>query len=237
MASTPHRSIGQAPPAATTASRRAQAPAAPAATKTDRALEDKMLAFAGDPERVEALRKTRDFKRSWLELAEALTQLREREAWRRWGHVSFEEYCRRELHLKPTTAAKLVGSYAFLRSNEPRVIERTRSDDLRAPVPSLQAVDFVARAAERGAADSTTMREIRRAAFDEGAEAPLLSRRYREVAFPVDEGERGDRLRSQLVSTARRLASLIAEPDAPLPRGVATAVEESLGQLLGALDA
>jgi hypothetical protein len=57
------------------------------------------------------------------------------------------------------------------------------------------------------------------------------------VAFPVDDSERRDKLRSQLNSTARRLAGLLAEPDAPIPHHVAIAVEESLGQLLDALDA
>ena len=35
---------------------------------------------------------------------------------------------------------------------------------------------------------------------------------------------------------AKRLANLIAEPDAPVPHDVAVAVEESLGRLLDALD-
>jgi hypothetical protein len=205
-------------------------------TKTDREMEDTMLAVADDPERVDVLAKARHFKRSWIELAEALCRVYERESWVQWGFAGFEEYCRKELHLKKATVAKLLGSYRFLQARAPRVLERTQSEPT-APVPSWQAVDFVARATERGAVDDDTMEEIERAAFDEGADAPLLSRRFKEVAFPVNEAERGEKLRQQLAGAARRLANLIAEPDAPVPHEVAVAVEESLGRLLDALDA
>lgn len=205
-------------------------------TKTDRVMEDAMLSVADDPERVDVLDKARQFKRTWIELGEALTGVYERESWLRWGFASFDDYCRKELHLKKGTVSKLLGSYRFMQTSAPRMLERSLRDP-EAPVPSLQAVDFMARAAERGAVDEDTMEEIQKAVFDEGADAPVLSRRFKEVAFPVDEGERKDKLRGQLANTARRLASLLAEPDAPVPHEIAIAVEESLGQLLDALDA
>jgi hypothetical protein len=123
-----------------------------------------------------------------------------------------------------------------MQTTAPRVLERSLREP-GAPVPSLQAVDFMARATERGAADDEIMEEMQRAVFEEGADAPALSRRFKEIAFPVDEGERRDKLRGQLVNAARRLASLLADPDAPVPHDVAITAEESLGQLLDALDA
>lgn len=204
-------------------------------TKTDRALEDRMLAFAGDSERVDVLARARSFKRSWIELAEALVLVNDRASWQRWGFESFEAYCKGELHLTPSTAAKLLGSFRFLRANAPRVITRAQEQPA-APVPSLSAVDFVARATDRGAANKTVLGEIRRAAFDEGLEAPALSRRFREVAFPVSDEESSDRLRRQIAAAARRLAQLVAEPGAQVPRRVASSVEEAVGQLLESLE-
>jgi hypothetical protein len=204
-------------------------------TKTDRALEDRMLAFAGDGERVEVLARARTFKRSWIELAESLSRVYERSSWERWGYESFDAYCKAELHVTPATAAKLLGSFRFLRASAPRVIARAQEEPA-APVPSIAAVDFVARATERGAADKSVLSEIRRAAFDEGIEAPSLSRRFREVAFPMSDEESGDRLKRQIASCGRRLAQLVAEPGAPVPRRVASAVEEAVGQLLESLE-
>lgn len=194
-----------------------------------------MRAVSGDEERADVLAKARAFKRSWIELAEALARTHERESWQRWGYSDFETYCRRELHITPSTAQKLLGSYRFLRSREPAVLERAASDP-QAPVPSPQAVDFVAKATERGAADEDTMSEIRRAAFDDGVSAPSLTRRYKEVAFPVSEEERKTKVRTQIASAARRLADLLADPDAPVPHAVAAATEEAIGDLLASLE-
>lgn len=203
-------------------------------TKTDRDMEDAMLAVADDPERVDVLDKARHFKATWIDLAEALTGVYERESWVRWGFDSFEDYCRKELHIKKGTVAKLLGSFRFMRGAAPKMLERRMEPDYA--IPSLQAVDFAARAHERGAADEDTLEEINRAVFEDGSDAGALSRRFKEVAFPVDDSERRDRLRTQLTNAARRLAGLIAEPDAPVPHNLAMAVEETLGQLLDALD-
>ncbi len=206
-----------------------------ARTKTDREMEARMEAVSGDPERVDVLAKARSFKRSWIDLAEALARTHDRESWSRWGFADFETYCRRELHITAATAQKLLGSYRFLRKSEPKVIERAARDP-EAPIPSPQAVDFVARATERAAADDDTMTEIRRAAFDEGASAPSLSRRYKEVAFPVSDEERRSKVRQQITQAARRLADLLADADAPIPHEVAAATEEAIGDLLTALE-
>jgi hypothetical protein len=205
-------------------------------TKTDRQMEDRMLAVQSDPERADTLAKARAFKRTWLELAEALTRVQHAGSWERWGYDSFDAYCRKELHLRSSTVAKLLGSYRFLESSAPRVLERARSS-AQAPVPSLAAVEFVSKAADRGAADEETMEEIKTVAFDEGAEPALLSRRFKEVAFPEDAEGRAERLRAQIVQTARRLAGLIAEDGAPVGKKLAIKVEETVGELLAAIDA
>src|SRR5882757_8581795 len=131
-------------------------------TKTDRQMEDRMLAVANDPERADTLQKARAFKRTWLELAEALSRATEKQLWEKWGFSDFDQYCRKELHLRSSTVAKLLGSYRFLETSAPRVIERARGDYFEAPIPSLPAVEFVQRATEKGAADEETLRSIHR---------------------------------------------------------------------------
>jgi hypothetical protein len=204
-------------------------------TKTDRAMEDRMVAVADDPERAETLARARNFKRTWLELADALARVQKAGSWTRWGFDSFDAYCRRELHLKQSTVAKLLGSFRFLETSAPRVLERARNQP-EAPVPSIAAVEFVQKATDRGAADEETLQTIRRAAFDDADDAPLLTRKFREVAFPEADDERAGRLRGQIAGAARRLSALIAEEDAPLPRKLAIRLEETLGELLAALD-
>ncbi|HUQ04251.1 MAG TPA: hypothetical protein VM261_17250, partial [Kofleriaceae bacterium] len=129
-------------------------------TKTDRAMEDQLLAVANDPERADTLAKARAFKRTWIELADALARVQKQTSWERWGFTDFDAYCRKELHLRQSTVAKLLGSFRFLESAAPKVLERARTQP-NAPVPSLAAVQFVEKATERGAADDETMQTIR----------------------------------------------------------------------------
>src|SRR5882757_2941267 len=129
-------------------------------TKTDRQMEDRMLAVANDPERADTLQKARAFKRTWLELAEALSRAHNKQLWEKWGFSDFDAYCRKELHLRASTVAKLLGSYRFLETSAPRVIERARDDHYEAPIPNLATVEFVKKATERNAADPETMETI-----------------------------------------------------------------------------
>lgn len=206
-------------------------------TKTDRQMEDRMLAVADDPVRADTLAKARAFKRTWLELAEALSRCHDKRLWEKWGFTDFDAYCRKELHLRGSTVAKLLGSYRFLETSAPKVIERARhSEDLSSPIPSLATVDFVQRAIEHGAADAETIQSIQRVAFEEGAEAPVLKSKFGELAFPITERERREKLRASIAGAARRLSSLIAESGAPVPKQLAVRVEETIGELLEAIE-
>jgi hypothetical protein len=205
-------------------------------TKTDRQMEDRLHAVADDPVRADTLQKARAFKRTWLELAEALSRANDKRLWDKWGFEDFDAYCRKELHLRSSTVAKLLGSYRFLETSAPRVIERARSDRFEAPIPSLPVVEFVQRATETGAADAETLRSIHRVAFEEGADAPVLNRQFGKVAFPQTDHDRRDKLRGSIAQAARRLSSLLAEEGAPVPRPIAIKLEETIGELLEAIE-
>jgi hypothetical protein len=208
-------------------------------TKTDRQMEDRMLAVASDPVRADTLGKARAFKRTWLELAQALTAVTNARSWEAWGFPDFDAYCRQELHLRGSTVAKLLGSYRFLETSAPRVLERARTSipsEMNAPIPTMNAVEFVQRATERAAADPETLETIQRVAFDEGVDAPLLARRFRDVAFPETDREKREKLRGSIAQTARRLSSLIAETDSPVPKKLAIRVEELVGELLESIE-
>lgn len=208
-------------------------------TKTERQMEEHMLAVAHDPLRADTLGKARAFKRTWLELAEALTKVQAQAAFENWGYPDFDAYCRKELHLRASTVAKLLGSYRFLETSAPRVIERARNtapSELTSPIPSLPTVEFVQKAHERGAADQETLDTITREAFDEGLDAPLLARKFKDVAFPETDRDRREKLRAAITQAARRLTTLLAEDGSPVPKKLAISVEEKVGELLEAIE-
>ena len=205
-------------------------------TKTDRMMEDRMMAVSSDPERADTLQKARSFKRTWLELAEALSRVSEKRLWEKWGFSDFDAYCRKELHLRSATVAKLLGSYRFLETSAPKVIERARTDHFEAPIPSIATVEFVQKATAEGHADEETLRTIHHSAFEEGLEKPMLARKFGELVFPQTDRDKREKMRAQLAQTARRLSSLLAEDGSPVPKQLAVRVEETIGELLEAIE-
>lgn len=201
-------------------------------TKTDEELERAEVEAADDPERQEALRRTRRFKASWIELAEILAEVRRNSSWKRWGHDSFESYTRRELKLRAATVDKLLGSFAFLRKRAPSVLER---DGTTMPIPTYQSVDFLRRASEEGQAPEETVEEIFHKVIDEGIPAGTLAREYGETVFPIGDTERKDRDTAAVRNVAKRLSELLAETKA-VPRALASEAREVLARVLEATE-
>jgi hypothetical protein len=202
-----------------------------ARTKTEAALAEAERAHADDPERAELIARARRFKASWVDLAEALSEARRSGRWKAWGHPSFEDYTKRELHLRAETVEKLTGSYAFLSRRAPEVLAR---DGVGSPIPTWQAVDFLRRAEEQEGAPDEAVAEIRRRVLDDAAPLPALARKYREVVFPLDADERRAKDTTALRSAARRLHDLLDGSEAA-PKRLAAEVRAALTRLIEAL--
>lgn len=201
-----------------------------ARTKVDAELEAAELEHQDDPERAELLRRTRRFKSSWIELAEGLTRAQREGSWKRWGYESFDDYAKGELHLRPDTVQKLVGSFTFLKKSAPEILER---GDVRA-IPSYQAVDFLRRAESQERAPTEAVEEIRRKVLEEGVSLPTVSKKFSDVVFPLDAKTKRQRDAAGVKNVATRLKELLGETRA-VPRALADEVAESLERLLGAL--
>jgi hypothetical protein len=202
-------------------------------TKVDAELEAAAQEHEDDPERAELIHRARRFKASWIELAEALTDVRRHGQWKRWGYGSFEDYARQELHLKPETVDKLTGSFQFLKSKAPDVLRR---DGVAAPIPSYQSIDFLRRAEEsEEPPDSGVMEALRKRVIEEGAPAAQVTREFKAQVFPIDEATKKQRDAASLKNVAKRLHDLLNETRA-VPRRLALEVAASVGQLLEALE-
>ncbi|MFO0679865.1 MAG: hypothetical protein U0169_25300 [Polyangiaceae bacterium] len=200
-------------------------------TKVDSELESKASAIHDDPERVEVIARARRFKASWIELAEALTRVRRSNQWKEWGYETFEDYGKKELHLRAETMSKLTGSYMFLQKKAPHVLER---DGVNERIPSYQAVDFLRRAEEREDAPVDTVREIRHRVLEEAAPMPTVAKEYKDSVFPIDAKERKSKDKIAIRNVAGRLREIVASTRA-VPRALSDEVAEILGRLLEAV--
>lgn len=203
-------------------------------TSVDRALAALEEQHADDPERATVLRLTRRFKSSWLELGEALTEVKRSRAWERWGYDAFEAYAKSELKLRADTVEKLTASFLFLHKRAPEVLRR---DPLEA-VPSYHAIDYLRRAEEKAAGDESIPREAlvdaRRQILEEGAPLAKVARLYNDTLFPVSEGDRREANRRAMKQAASKLRDLLTASEA-VPKRLASTVGDALEELLSEL--
>lgn len=161
--------------------------------------------------RFEVLEVARRFKTSWVELGGKLYEVRRKKLYEEWGYGKFDEYCDREIRIKPRTATKLTTSYAFLKNEEPSVLKR---DGVVRPVPDVQVVDMLRRAREKQALPEREYSRIREMAFND---APLADvRTEMKQHLPPREAPSKMQVIKQLLGQARQLADgLAAVPGIP----------------------
>jgi hypothetical protein len=204
----------------------------------------------GDAQRLEVVRRTQKFKRSWIELAEALTKVRASKGYARWGFEDFYDYCSRELTLKRATVDKLTISYNTIQTHAPEVLEW---DGVAKAIPSYDAVDYFSRAVgppaneldelesdgepkkgkPRGAPaprDPELVREMKSAVFDEGQPVAELRKRFDSVLHPRPKGAERLEVLTKASACARKLAELLPDIDG-LPEKRVRKLEEELGAL------
>jgi hypothetical protein len=200
-------------------------------TNVDRALAALEEQHADDPERATMLRLTRRFKASWLELGEALTEVKRNKTWERWGYDSFESYTKKELKLRLDTVEKLTGGYMFLHKRAPEVLRR---DPLEA-LPTMKAIDFLRRVEEKAAEDNSipeeTLVDVRKQILEENVPVAKVARLYNDTLFPVSEHQKREANRKAIKQTATKLRELLADSPAVSKR-VASKVGEALDELL-----
>jgi hypothetical protein len=207
---------------------------------TARQLDDRatMLAQQGaDPLRLEMVRLARSFKRSWLEMAEALVRLRDSRAYEGWGYDDLYAYCADELFIKKRTVEKLTGSYVALERHAPAALHG--HDHAQVQMPSWDALDYYARAVGEGEspgasppphASPDVLDELKQAVFDEGAPISTLRRRFHSVLYAKSADQQELEALESAVAAARRLASLL-----PAINGLSAARVSQVAEALEAL--
>lgn len=180
-----------------------------------RALEEELRARGADGARLELVRRARVFKRSWVDMAEALTTARAHRLHEKWGYQDFHDYCATELLLTAATVDKLTGSFAVVREHAPQVLQR---DGLAQPVPDIGAVEYFAKAlAEHESRDheeeddesEASVVELKRAVFDDTKSLAVLRRNFNPVFFPKPEGQEEVEALEKTRAAARRLEGLL----------------------------
>jgi len=201
-----------------------------------------------EPARLDALRCAQGFKRSWVELAGKLVEIRRERAYEAWGYDDFHRYCNDELHLRRATVDKLTISFHTLERVAPQVLSW---DGVAKTIPSYDAIDYLGKAMrvprelgddekpkrrEEPAPPREVIKELRQAVFDEGQSVGELRKRFDPVLWPKPKGADELELVQKASALARKLVETIAEIDGLSERRVAQ-LEQVIGGLRQELEA
>src|SRR3989338_8674077 len=112
-----------------------------ASSRAQRSRQDKktgeFMAMAVEAGKESLRQKTQEaakrHKASWIELGQFLLTIHKDKLYKEWGYLVFETYCKKELGIKETTAAKLLKSYSFLEKEEPTLASAERFMEEDAP--------------------------------------------------------------------------------------------------------
>jgi hypothetical protein len=175
----------------------------------------------GDESRLHPARCALNFKRSWVELGAALTEVRKSGAFRGWGYEDLPTYCATELGMRRATADKLLVSYATLRKHAPDRLAEPSSE-----VPSYQALDYLARVtseprgngdAPRNAPEKAPSKKVldalHTAVFDEGCSVRALREQFDPLVRPRTADQKQEVVLRKLSATARKLLEHLTEAE------------------------
>ena len=183
------------------------------------ALAEKLERSGDDPRRLELVQRARRFKRSWVELAEALIALRKSQDYQQWGYGDLHEYCNKELSIRSATVDKLLVSFSTIQRHAPEVLER---DGVAREIPSLDAIDYFNRALgtetkpgpfRRLDAPDHVLDQLRTAVFEEGQNVRELRERFNPVLRPKSESESKEDAVRRARTAAQKLTQALSEVD------------------------
>ncbi len=178
------------------------------------------LERSGDELRLYAAQSAYHFRHSWLEMANALVEVRKARAFERWGYDSFLAYCDGELGLKKAIVDKLTVSFHTLEQYAPERL----GEGAEEPIPSYQSLDYFARAMGEPRYDGSDPRDapadplspeltgqLRAAVFDECCTPKQLRDRFEPLIRPKSDDKVAHEAVKRVLSTTRRLQEQLEE--------------------------
>ena len=187
--------------------------------------------------RDKALESVRNFKQSWVAVAQVLTDIAYGGDYKEWGFDDFEAYCSNELGLKQRQVKKMMRSFFFLKKERPKQLEAIiKGEDVACPgyeiINDIEAAKSTAKTT--GNYDSNALKEVEAKLFDGKISGREASQEIKEAHIAPGDITPPDPTVKQLRKIAtqyRRLCSE-AEQNERIPDTVAEKMKEVLAQLL-----
>ncbi len=162
--------------------------------------------------RQKTLEAAKRHKASWIELGQFLFTIHKDKLFKEWGYLVFETYCKKELGIKETTAAKLLKSYSFLEKEEPTLASTARFMEEDAPkaVPHYESVNLLRLAKENKNLTSGDFADLRESVIQYAQEPKEVRAQVKKFLSDREIKDPAEVRRSRRNAAIKRLVTLLS---------------------------
>lgn len=180
-----------------------------------------VLDTANETLREKTLDAAKRHKASWIELGQYLYSIHKDKLYKAWGFLAFETYCKKELGIKESTAAKLLKSYLFLEKEEPKFVKPTfiKDEETAAAVPHYESVNLLRLAKQNQKITPGDYTALRKSVIDNAREPKEVRAQVRQVILSQAEAQDPAEVRRTKRNTAiKRLVTTLSNTSKELER-------------------
>lgn len=179
-------------------------------TKALSNIESKMNEIDESSMRYQILNSARNFKTSWLELAQYLYSVNKDKLFKSWGYISFETYCVKEIGIKKQTASKLLNSYYFLSKEEPQYLdEDIRKEKPPVSLPDYEAINVLRKAKKNKGISDTDYGRLKENVFEKAVEPKEVGKQFRSMLARMNEVDPEEERKTRRISTIKRMITTL----------------------------
>ncbi len=160
--------------------------------------------------REEALSTAKQFKVGWTDLGRILYSIHKDKMYREWGYDSFETYVMKEMGIRKQTSLKLLRSYSFLESDEPKFLHKD-SMEKKKPVniPECDTVDVLRTAKKKKDLSAEDYNRLKKGVFDTGQNASQVRKELTSLMKKREELSPAEARTKRRESNLKRLIALL----------------------------
>lgn len=152
----------------------------------------------------------RSHKASWIMLGQHLYTVHKDKFFKKWGFLSFEGYCSKELSLKSATASKLLKSYYFLEKEEPRMTHQaTYEGETECRVPDYESVNLLRLAKEKEQLTPQDFAEIRESVINRAKEPKEVRAQVKKLIEAREEKDPAEVRKTRRNAMLKRLLTTL----------------------------
>lgn len=167
--------------------------------------------MGNDELREKTVAVAKSHKASWIQLGQYLHMIYKDKFFKDWGYLSFETYCRKELTIKETTAAKLLKSYHFLEKEEPMIVKADYPRDTEPKgIPDYEAVNLLRLAKDNKKLTTEDFADIRQSVIEGGKEAKEVRAQMKRILESREDKDPAEVRKQRRNAAIKRLITILS---------------------------